>query len=431
MLRTITKNKISTTSITHLLLIGITLLMLTGCSVIKKLPFGAAAQITPCPGLTIGVLMGADGNELAEEQRDGYELALEQANADGGPAGCKLSLVYMPEEVGGSSNQVYQAVRSLVEEQQVVAMLGGTSSTTSMLAATLINRFSVPMLIPNTSSMAALPENNYWTFRVSADDQMYSQAVFDRIKKELGEEKSLAILFEDTSAGHDAAVTAAEMAAEQGMTVMKYSPLDSSQSGSVIVYELLKDTPPDVLYLIINEPDQALEMLQALNKIRDSMPLTFLQGNGFVSRTFLEKSKELLGDETGQMLAVSSWADQASEDGENAFQAAFAAFTKNKYGAARQPTVHSAMAYNSLRILQMAIRNGSATWNGSSAADISAAREALRTDIQAYRENTPAWGGITFTTGGQNQAEVYLQKLNEIPVMSLIPNQEEHQVSMP
>jgi hypothetical protein len=59
----------------------------------------------PLSGLTVGVLIGADGDPLAEEQRDGYELALEEANADGGPAGCPLSLVYMPEEVSGSSTR--------------------------------------------------------------------------------------------------------------------------------------------------------------------------------------------------------------------------------------------------------------------------------------------------------------------------------------
>jgi ABC-type branched-subunit amino acid transport system substrate-binding protein len=70
-----------------------------------------------------------------------------------------------------------------------------------LLAATLINRFSVPMLIPNTSSMTALPENNYWTFRVSPDDEMYSQAVYDRVNEQLGEGATIALLFEEPLPG--------------------------------------------------------------------------------------------------------------------------------------------------------------------------------------------------------------------------------------
>jgi branched-chain amino acid transport system substrate-binding protein len=408
------------------LLLCLTLLLsMSGCGVLGN------AKVIPCPGLTVGVLIGADGDPLAEEQRDGYELALEEANAEGGPAGCPLSLVYMPEEVSGSSNQVYQAVRSLVEEQEVVAILGGTSSTVSMLAATLINRFSVPMLIPNTSSMTALPENNYWTFRVSPDDEMYSQAVYDRVNEQLGEGATIALLFEDTSAGHDAAVTAAQMADEQGYVVMQYSALDSSTSAATILATWMQETAPEVLYLILNDPNQASEMLQALSQVEDPLPLTFLQGNGFISREFLEDSHELLQGQVGQVLAVTPWNAQETDGTQDDFETEFTRYTREKYGQSHLPSQHSAMAYDSLRILQMTIRSGSATWDITTLADITAAREALRTDLQSYRENTPAWGNIAFSTGGQNQAKVRLQSLNEIVAISYTPNQEEHQVSMP
>lgn len=416
--------KNSTLVLACLFLVLVLLVALSACSAVKKLPFAAAAQIAPCPGLKIGVLIGEEGDSLAEEQRNGYDLALEEANADGGPSGCKLSLVYLPEEVGGNTSQVYQAVRNLVEEEQVVAILGGTSSTASMMAATLVNRFSLPMLVPNTSNMTALPEKNYWSFRISPDDEMYSQAVFEKVKEELGEEKTITVLFEDTSAGHDAAVTAAEMAAEQGMTVMQYTPLRSSQSVKDLVDAWVSDAPPDVLYLIINDPDEALELLQALSQVNSALPLTFLQGNGFVNQTFMEQSKNLLGSRSSQMLVVTPWV-AGTADAENEFQADYAGYTLQKYGEARPATPESAMAYNSLRILQMTIRSGSASWNAMTVADITAARESLRTDLQAYRENNPTWGNIAFTTGGQNQAEVYLQPLNEVSAAFLISDQKE------
>lgn len=417
--------KNSTFVLARLILILALLAALSACSAAKKLPFAAAAaQVAPCPGLKIGVLIGEEGDSLAEEQRNGYDLALEEANADGGPAGCSLSLVYLPEEVGGSTSQVYQAVRNLVEEEQVVAILGGTSSTASMMAATLVNRFSVPMLVPDTSNLTALPEKNYWSFRVSPSDEMYSQAVFEKVKEELGEEKTIAVLFEDTSAGHDAAVTAAEMAAEQGMTVMQYTPLKSSQSVKDLVDVWVSDAPPDVLYLIINDPDEALELLQVLSQVNSVLPLTFLQGNGFVNQTFMEQSKDLLGSRSGQMLVVTPWV-AGTADAENEFQADYAGYTLQKYGEARPATPESAMAYNSLRIIQMTIRSGSTSWNAMTVADIVAVRESLRTDLQAYRENTSTWGKITFTTGGQNQAEVYLQPLNEVSAAFLVSEQKE------
>lgn len=421
----ITRNKNPFTLLFQLFLCCSVLITLTSCSVVKKLPFAWAGKVAPCPGLTVGILIGGEGDPLAEEQRDGYELALEQANADGGPAGCKLSLAYIPEEVSGSSNQVYQAVRSLVEDQQVIAILGGTSDTASMLAATLINRFSVPMLVPGSSGMATLPDKNYWTFRVNANDEMYSQTVFEKIKKELGEEKTISLIFEDTSAGHDAAVTAAGIAAEQGFLVIHYGALNSSQPGAAVLTDLLTEGSSDVLYLIVNHPNQALEILNTLNQYPGKLPLTILQGNGFINRAVLGQPDLYMGNQTGQMLAVTSWASQPDNEGAKKFEADFASFTAQKYGAARTATPQSAIAYNSLRILQMTIRSGSAAWNGARLADIAAAREALRTDLQAYREKTPAWGNITFNTGGQNQAYVYLQKLIDIPALSASARQKQ------
>jgi ABC-type branched-subunit amino acid transport system substrate-binding protein len=214
------------------------------------------------------------------------------------------------------------------------------------------------------------------------------------------------------------------MAAEQGMTVMQYTPLKSSQSVKDLVDVWVSDAPPDVLYLIINDPDEALEMLQVLSQVNSVLPLTFLQGNGFVNQTFMEQSKDLLGSRSGQMLVVTPWV-AGTADAENEFQADYAGYTLQKYGEARPATPESAMAYNSLRILQMTIRSGSTSWNAMTVADIAAARESLRTDLQAYRENTSTWGKIAFTTGGQNQAEVYLQPLNEVSAAFLISDQKE------
>ncbi len=206
------------------------LLALAGCSV---LPFnlGPTAKLQPCPGITVGVLIGGDADPIAQEQRDGYELALEQINADGGPGGCPITLAYELESSGDSQNQVERAIRSLVEERQAIAVLGGTSSEASMFAASLANRFLVPMLIPSGGGAYILPVENYWVFRLDAGDEAYSLAAFAKIKEDLGEGAGVEIVFEDTTYGNDAAVTAANAMEQQLLRLVNYIPFELEPVG--------------------------------------------------------------------------------------------------------------------------------------------------------------------------------------------------------
>jgi hypothetical protein len=110
------------------------------------------------------------------------------------------------------------------------------------------------------------------------------------------------------------------MADEQGYVVMEYSALDSSTSAATILATWMQETAPEVLYLILNDPDQASEMLQALSQVEDPLPLTFLQGNGFISREFLEDSHELLQGQVGQVLAVTPWNAQETDGTQDDFE---------------------------------------------------------------------------------------------------------------
>lgn len=390
------------------LFICVLLITLAGCSALPKLPFQAAGQLTPCPGLKVGILIGEDNDPLAKEQRDGYELALERVNADGGPSGCKLSLVYQPETSGGTPNQVYRAVRNLVDEENVIAILGGTSSESSMLAASLTNHFAIPMLIPSTSNTHVLPDSNHWTFQIEADDERYSQAAFDLIKKQAGPNPQIAIVFENTTAGHDAAVIAAGEAALQEMTLSDYLAVDTSQSNAAEVFNTLRESQPDALYLIFNKPSQASTLLNAYKDHGATIPFTIAQGNGFTSRSFLYGSEGKLNPLASNLVLVTPWIGQAETDEGKQFVKDFAEYTGRKDKQSFQPTAISVQAYKALRLLDAAIRSGSSAWNATTLQDLSAAREALRADLQAYHEKSPTWGTTTFSNTGENQADVHL-----------------------
>ncbi len=400
---------------------AVCLLALAGCS---ALPFGlgAGTKLQPCPGFTVGILIGEDADPIAQEQRDGYELALQQINAEGGPGDCPVSLAYAAETAGDSQNQVERAIRSLVEEHRVVAILGGTSSQSSMFAASLANRFLVPMLIPSGGGLHVLPGENFWVFRLDASDEAYSLAAVEKIKEDLGEGAGVDIVFENTTFGNDAAVTAAGALELQQLHLVNYIPFDSGQLGYDRLIETVGNDAPDVLFLIFSRPDQAQALLAAFDKASLPLPMIVAQGGGFASRAFLQDSQGKPNPLAEGLVLVTPWINQLNVEAGAQFVRDFEAYTDVARKRQMTPGLYSAEAYKSLLVLVSALKNGTSAPGAASLKDIVKFRESARADLQAFRENKPPWGSITFATGGQNQqAMVYLVKVSNGKLVTIYP----------
>ena len=390
-------------------LMGLVILFsLAGCS---ALPFKVSSEVIPCPGIKVGVLIGEDTDPIAEEQRDGYELALQKINANGGPAGCPFSLVYRAEAADGSPNQVYRTVRTLVEEDQVAAILGGTSNQASMFAASLANRFSIPFIIPTSGGAHILPTENHWAFRMDASDVTYSQVAFEMLKEELGTGTKVVIIFENTTPGNDAAIVAANAAGKNELTLAGYIPFDSDKMTFDRLLEQVEAVEPDVVYLIFNQPSLTKSFFQTLDQQKILLPITIVQGSGFGSRAFLYDNKGEIFTLADRVLLTTPWIYQPGVEGGAQFAKDFAAYTRSKHGQAYQPSAYSAKAYQSLMVLASTVGNGTVVFNQITLSNISTSRENLRGALQSYQENQPLWGKVSFSSDGQNQANVYMTQI--------------------
>jgi hypothetical protein len=96
--------------------------------------------------IAIGVLSAADSQALpsgilmlGQEQKTAYELV----KADGVPVS-----QFASKNESAQSDEVQVAVRELVEDDKVLALVGATSNEATMRAASLVNFFNLPMIIP-------------------------------------------------------------------------------------------------------------------------------------------------------------------------------------------------------------------------------------------------------------------------------------------
>ncbi|MEA4906749.1 MAG: ABC transporter substrate-binding protein [Anaerolineaceae bacterium] len=378
------------------------ILLLAGC----RLPFSNPGKEI-CPGLAIGVLIGEDTDPIAQEQRNGYELALEEINQQGGPGGCQLSLVYQPESLAGSPNQIQKAVRSLVEEQNAVAILGATGNPASMYAASLVNYFSIPMLIPSAEGLHILPEDNHWAFRLSASDDAYTRGAFDMVKQELGAGQKVVILFEDSTAGHDIAVSAVSAITQAEMELSGYFPYSPEGVELEKLVEQIQAAQPDVLYLYFSQPDQVRVVLQAFRDAQAQMPLmTIAHAGGFVSRAILFAEAGSADPLVENLILATPWnLDPASSQTE-AFLHAFQA----RYGQTASAGVYTAAAYQSLLALADALGKDLAVANVVSG-NVELLRSTLQQNLMAYQGETLLWGKVAFTSSGQNQPAIELVQI--------------------
>lgn len=138
----------------------VALAALAGCA-------AALAQTGTGP-ILIGQSGGFTGGqaEYAADVRSGIEAAFAAANASGGIGGRPLKLVTADD--GGKREQVLANTRKLVEQDNVLALIGYTSGAGTEASLAYITAARVPILSPATGNMGIRAQHNPWLFHTRA-----------------------------------------------------------------------------------------------------------------------------------------------------------------------------------------------------------------------------------------------------------------------
>jgi ABC-type branched-subunit amino acid transport system substrate-binding protein len=406
-------------------------LFLTGCSAVSlpaiNLPF--LPQQVKCPSLKVGLLMADEkANPIAAEQNDGYLAAVKEINDGGGINGCPLTVVTATESGDEDSIQTRDAVRRLVEDEKVIAILGGTSNVASMQAVSLMNFFETPIIVPSAGGQHVIPAENLWGFRLQASESAYAQTAFQMVTDRLGKKQRIALVFEDTTEGHDAANAAVSEIESQGSVVSGYYAIKDINSPAYqnLGAELLKSRP-QVVYLVF---DQVQLSADVLLKVKDSQAnFIIARSGGLASSAFLWKNGSLNPDIQNLVLATQWPGTLATQPGEPFF-AAFDRYTQETYKKSFAPSYYNISAYKAMKIL--ASVTGSVL--SSSAApqeDIKKLRASLREGLYAFQENTLFWGTINFSSGGQNPGNIVMLQVFDQKLVTVYPANRAEQLPRP
>ncbi len=128
----------------------------------------------------VGPLTGENANIGIPISR-GMMLAIDEVNANGGINGRQLEAVY--EDGKCNAKDATTAVRKLLDQDRVIAIVGGVCSSETLAMAPIMNEAKIVLASPSSTNPAITTAGDY-VFRVVGSDALQGKIMADYIKGE-------------------------------------------------------------------------------------------------------------------------------------------------------------------------------------------------------------------------------------------------------
>ena len=251
---------------------------------------GIGFVITPALAETykIGAVFSVTGRTsfLGDPEKKTAELVAWQINNAGGINGKKLELIIYDTE--GDATKANLAVKKLITQDKVCAVIGPSLSGTSMAVVPLAGKYKTPLVSCAASYKITWDEKankpRQWVFKTPQTDTMAVEAIYTRLKK-LGIKK-IAIMSVTSGFGKSGHGELVRLAPNYGITIVadeSYGPKDTDMTAQLTK---IKGLSPEVIVNWSVGPTQVV----VLRNWRDlgMQSIVFYQSHGFGSRKNIE-----------------------------------------------------------------------------------------------------------------------------------------------
>jgi branched-chain amino acid transport system substrate-binding protein len=147
-----------------------------GVSIVLAAANPASAQIK------IGAVLSVTGpaSFLGDPEKKTLDMYVEAINAKGGVNGQKLQLVIYDD--GGDANNARTFATRLVEEDKIVAMVGGTSTGSTLAMIPVFEEAQIPF-ISLAGAVQIIEPVRKWVFKTPHTDRMACEKIFADLKR--------------------------------------------------------------------------------------------------------------------------------------------------------------------------------------------------------------------------------------------------------
>lgn len=313
------------------------------------------------------------------------ELAVKQVNAAGGVEvnGHRYRLVLVVEDDRNVPQEAAAAATRLINQKNVVAIIGPLYSGTALAAGQVAENARVPLISPTATSPAVTAQRQY-VFRVCFNDELQGQALarFLRITKGY----NYAGMLYDVSDAYNVALASSfkqyfELAGGRVLVEKTYTA-DVSDFSAYL--EGFASRNLELVFL----PDYAEKLQKQAQQLREAGVRTVLAGGDAwdgvdVTLPALE----------GSYYSI-HWFASLDTPASQAFVKAY----QEAYGEVPNPT--AALSYDALQLIVAAMR-----------AQGEVSPEAITLGLQGLRDFGGVTGMISYTQGGDPQKDVFIMQV--------------------
>ncbi len=237
-----------------LLLAGLALTGTIGCS----------SPPQPPPEIRIGLIANID-NESGRAAAAAAKLAIDQVNRAGGlsVAGVKRKLVLVTGNDRGQPEEAVKAAKRLINQENVVALIGPNWSKNAIPVAAIAERSRVPMISPGSTNPLTTAGKKY-VRRVTFVDSFQGRVVARFALEDLGARRA-AVLY-DVASAYNRGI--AEIFKDAFLTggghVVAFESYTTGATDFTAQLTRIKAARPDVLFL----PNYAQDVLRQAEQAR-------------------------------------------------------------------------------------------------------------------------------------------------------------------
>ena len=288
----------------------------------------------------VGAIVSRSGaaSSYGEQVARGFDLAVEQINAEGGVSGRRLELLYRDDSTNPEIGLA--ALRELVERERVSVVLGAVSSRVTLRLAPYCERQHVVLISPSASA-PQLTEAGDYIFRTYPSDVLEGASMAD-FARDLGLDR-VAVLAVDNEYGESLArVFAERLRASGGSIVASLTFPEGDATAIADAVAALPGLAPHGLYV----PAYVGDLATALRFLRETRLRPIILGTSAAAPELVRAAGSAAENLVFPMSSFDATADSAAV---RSFAAAFNA----RFAA--EPDVYAAHAYDTVRVFAAAV----------------------------------------------------------------------------
>lgn len=242
----------------------------------------SAGTVMAAPTIKIGALFSITGppSFLGEPERNSAQMVVDEINKAGGVKGRKIELVVYDTQ--GDATKAVQAATRLIKEDNVVAIIGPSTTGDTMAVIPIVEKAQIPMISCAAGIKITEPVKK-WVFKTAQNDSLAVARIFEHLKKR--KINKVAILTVSDSFGASGREQLKNQAANFGIQVVSddtYGPKDTDMTSQLTK---IRSSQAQVLICWGTNPGPAVI---ARNARQLGLKLPLYMSHGVSSKKFID-----------------------------------------------------------------------------------------------------------------------------------------------